>query len=119
MWNGMNLFGMGSNANNLTPEEVKTKLDGEEKVHLLDVRTPNEFNTGFIAGAELKPSGQMGQWIGDLSASGDREIIVYCHSGARSAQVVRILNENDIPAKNMSGGMLAWYRLQYPVTTNA
>lgn len=115
MWK--ELFGMGSNENSISPAEVKSKLDNKENILLLDVRTPDEFQTGYIAGAQLKPSGQLGQWIGELEEENKREIIVYCHSGARSAQVVNILNQQDIPAKNMSGGILGWFSKQYPVST--
>lgn len=58
---------------------------------VVDVRTANEFSGGHIAGAVNIPVNVIGREIGDHAK--DKPIIVYCHSGARSASAKRILGQ--------------------------
>jgi adenylyltransferase/sulfurtransferase len=91
-----------------TVEELKARVDAKAPFFLLDVREPHEFQISRIAGSTLIPLGQLPSRLGELPAGSDREIIVHCKSGVRSAKAVAILKENGIEAKNLKGGILAW-----------
>lgn len=93
----------------LTPEEVKEKLDANANVHLLDVREPNEHEEYNIGGI-LVPLGHIQQMqteaIDDLK---NEEIICYCRSGNRSKMAAHFLEQMGFSnVKNMSGGVTAW-----------
>ncbi|MEP7270868.1 MAG: rhodanese-like domain-containing protein [Acidobacteriota bacterium] len=92
----------------ISVEEVKAKLDGGEKFRLIDVREPNEHRGCRIESAELKPLGQIGQWIADLPDRGE-EIILYCHHGMRSDRACGFLAQQGFTnVKNMLGGIDDW-----------
>ncbi len=76
---------------------------------LLDVREPWEFDTCHIDGSTNLPMGQIPQSIEDLPDNGD--IVVICHHGVRSQQVIRFL-EDKLTARliNLDGGVDAWAR---------
>lgn len=59
---------------------------------LLDVRTPEEFAAGHVPGAINIPVDQLEQRLGELGPT-DAPIVVYCHSGRRSARAARLLDK--------------------------
>ena len=76
---------------------------------LLDVREPWEFDTCHIEGSTNLPMGQIPQSIEDLPDSGD--IVVICHHGVRSQQVIRFLQDKlTVRLINLDGGVDAWAR---------
>lgn len=91
----------------MTPEEVHERMRSGGRVQLVDVRSPGEFARGHIAKAKLIPLGELEARHGELKKDGD--IILYCHSAARSRRGARILarlgHEN---VYNMSGGLVRW-----------
>jgi rhodanese-related sulfurtransferase len=94
----------------ITPEEVKTRLDQGDPFTLLDVREPWEFEAARIAGAQLMP-------MGDVPARAHQEldpeasIVVVCHHGVRSMNVTAWLRQQGFErAQSMRGGMDAWSR---------
>jgi len=102
----------------LTPQQVKAKLDSAEQIVLVDVRTPEEYTSevGHIPGAMLFPFRYLVQRFEEIEKIKDREIIVYCLSGGRSQRAAEFLASKGIAAKNMTGGMREWNRLGYPVS---
>lgn len=72
---------------------------------LLDVRTPEEFADGHLPGARNIPVGDLSARLGELPR--DRTVVVYCHSGARSARATATLREAGIRARDL-GPMRAW-----------
>ena len=76
---------------------------------LLDVREPWEFEICHIEGSTNLPMGQIPQRIADLPECG--EIVVICHHGVRSQQVIRFL-QGQMTASliNLDGGVDAWAR---------
>ncbi len=90
--------------------EVKSKLDADEDFILLDVREPHEWEISDIGKATHHiPKGQILEHLGELDTS--REIVVYCKTGGRSADVTKLLREHGFTkAKNMLGGINAWAR---------
>lgn len=92
----------------ITPEEVKSKLDAGEAFTLLDVREPWEFETARIVGAKLMP-------MGDVPSRANQEldpedhVVVVCHHGVRSMNVTAWLRQQGFEkAQSMRGGMDAW-----------
>jgi rhodanese-related sulfurtransferase len=90
--------------------EVKRRLDAGEKLHLIDVREPNEFAMASIGGAELIPMRQIPAQLQSLEGQADEApLIVFCHHGVRSLNVVNWLrNQGLASCQSMSGGIDAW-----------
>ncbi|MEM8534151.1 MAG: rhodanese-like domain-containing protein [Chloroflexota bacterium] len=93
---------------NLTPQQVKTKLAEDSSVRFIDVREVQEHVLAHIDGAELLPMSQSQQWLATLSH--DEEIIFFCHSGIRSERVASYLAHQlgYTNIANMLGGIDAW-----------
>ena len=94
---------------NITPEEVKQRLDKGEKLNLIDVREPYE-NAEFNIGGKLLPLGKIqSMQTEDIDDLKDEEVILYCRSGNRSGIAAMILDQMGFTnTKNLTGGMLAW-----------
>ena len=94
---------------NITVEEVKKRMDAGEELHLVDVREPYE-NAEFNIGGILLPLGEIrGMQIDEIEDLKDKEVILYCRSGNRSAQAAMFLETMGFEnTKNLVGGMLAW-----------
>ena len=91
----------------ITPIEVKKRLDAGEKFQFVDVREPNEFQICRIPGTTLIPLGDLPKRLTELDAKA--EVILHCKSGMRSGKAVELLRQNGfINARNMVGGILAW-----------
>jgi rhodanese-related sulfurtransferase len=94
---------------NITPEEVKERLNKGEQLNLVDVREPHERAEFNIGGVHI-PLGQVQMMqVDELENLKNEEVIVYCRSGNRSGQAAMILETLGFTnTKNLSGGMLAW-----------
>ncbi len=94
---------------NISPEELKSRLDAGEKVNIVDVREPHE-HAEFNIGGILLPLGQVQTMqIDDIEAMKEEEVILYCRSGNRSGQACLFLDALGFKnTKNLTGGMLAW-----------
>ena len=94
----------------ITPQQVKQRLDAGEKLHLIDVREPHEFALAKIQGASLVPMRSVPAELQDLEARSDEApLIVYCHHGVRSLNVVHWLREQGLEAcQSMAGGIDSW-----------
>lgn len=98
----------------ITPEEVKGKLDAGDAFTLLDVREPWEVETARIASAKLIP-------MGDVPSRAHQEldpedhIVVLCHRGVRSMNVTVWLRQQGFEnVQSMRGGIDAWSRCVDP-----
>ena len=94
---------------NITPEEVKKRLDAGEKLNIVDVREPHE-NADFNIGGTLIPLGKIhSMQVDEIEDLKDKEVIFYCRSGNRSGQACLFLDAMGFKnTKNLTGGMLAW-----------
>jgi molybdopterin/thiamine biosynthesis adenylyltransferase/rhodanese-related sulfurtransferase/molybdopterin converting factor small subunit len=91
----------------ISPVELKAKLDAGENILVLDVREPHEFDICRIDGTTLIPLGQLQDRVSELNAADD--IVVHCKSGKRSAKAVEFLQDEGFSkVKNLAGGILAW-----------
>jgi len=93
-----------------TPAEVKRRIDSGEKLWLIDVREPVERAQSSIAGSELVPMRTVPGALGQLQlCAQEAPLIVFCHHGVRSLNVVYWLREQGIEnCQRMSGGIDAW-----------
>ena len=91
----------------MSPHELKRKMDAGEPFELIDVREPFEYEIARIGGATLIPLGEIFERLDDLS--GEQPIVVHCHSGKRSAQAVGLLQQHGFTkVYNLEGGIDAW-----------
>jgi molybdopterin/thiamine biosynthesis adenylyltransferase/rhodanese-related sulfurtransferase len=94
-------------AGEITVEELKRRLDQGEDLFILDVRNPEEYQICRLPGSVLIPLGQLAQRHQELPR--ERELIVHCKSGVRSARAIHFLRQQGFTRlKNLKGGILAW-----------
>jgi molybdopterin/thiamine biosynthesis adenylyltransferase/rhodanese-related sulfurtransferase len=90
----------------MTPKELKTRLDRGDDLFILDVREPHEYQICNLRG-HLIPLGDLPKRISELDSS--REIVAHCRSGKRSADAVQFLSMAGFrKVWNLKGGILAW-----------
>jgi adenylyltransferase/sulfurtransferase len=90
----------------ITPRELKTRLDRGDDLFILDVREPHEYQICNING-KLIPLGDLPKRVSELDSS--REIVAHCRSGKRSADAVEFLQKAGFKKIwNLKGGILAW-----------
>jgi sulfur-carrier protein adenylyltransferase/sulfurtransferase len=97
----------GAGVPEVTVEELKAKRDRGEDVFVLDVREPNEYQICRIEGSKLIPLGELASRTAELDP--DREMVVHCKMGGRSAKAVALLQERGFTrVRNLKGGILSW-----------
>ena len=90
----------------ITPKELKARLDRGDDLFILDVREPHEYQICQIGG-HLIPLGDLPRRVSELDSS--REIVAHCRSGKRSADAVAFLKQAGFKKIwNLKGGILAW-----------
>jgi sulfur-carrier protein adenylyltransferase/sulfurtransferase len=91
----------------ITPIELKSRLESADAPVLIDVREPHEFQICRISGSTLMPLGDFPARMNELNSAD--EIVVHCRSGVRSAQAVNLLMKSGFrKVWNLKGGILAW-----------
>ncbi|NQW42490.1 MAG: rhodanese-like domain-containing protein [Bacteroidetes bacterium] len=96
----------------ITAEELKLKLDNNEKFHFIDVREQWEFDE-YNLGATLIPLGDLQSKIDDLEDWKNEEIIIHCKSGARSGAAKNFMVQNGFTnVRNLIGGALGYKTLE-------
>jgi len=78
----------------------------ESEVFVLDVREPDEWEEGHIEGATLIPLGSLQRRLAEVPT--DRQVVVVCAVGGRSARATHFLRGHGIEAVNLHGGMRAY-----------
>lgn len=93
---------------NITPTQVKAKLDSGETFRLIDVREPDEHAIAHIEGAELLPLSRAQEWVNSLDPAD--EIVFFCHVGGRSQQIASYMaaQRGFTNVANMLGGIEGW-----------
>jgi rhodanese-related sulfurtransferase len=93
---------------NITPTELKARLDRGEKVRLIDVREADEWAVARLPGAELIPLSEF-QKRASSELSPDENIVLYCHHGMRSNRAQGYLKTQGYAnVLNLTGGIDAW-----------
>jgi rhodanese-related sulfurtransferase len=97
----------------LDPTEAKRRFD--DGAMLLDVRNPDEWEAGHVEGATWIPMNQLVDRQGEIPT--DRQVVVICKVGGRSARVAEALVAAGYDAANIAGGAEAWQAAGFPIVT--
>ncbi len=98
----------------LTAGEAKAFIDKNKNAFILDVRTPQERNQGYIPGSVLIPIDTIERRLNEIPKS--RPVVVYCAVGSRSRVVAQALsNSGYSEVYNMKDGVMGWYRSGFPI----
>jgi adenylyltransferase/sulfurtransferase len=98
---------MTQDLGDLTPPELAAKIEQGDDFDLIDVREPHEWNIGRIPGARLVPLGKLTAELDNLDP--EREIVVYCRTGGRSARAkAQLVSAGFGKTRNLLGGIIRW-----------
>ena len=91
----------------ITVQELKILKDQNADFQLIDVREPHEYEDANLGG-QLIPLGEIPARYEEISK--DKQVIMQCRSGARSANAIQFLEQNFgyTNLYNLEGGILAW-----------
>jgi len=112
----------------ITPAELKAKLDAKEDLLLVDVRESAEFEHGRIGGAHLVPRGiieaaadtSYPKHYPPLSGARDQQIVLYCATSGRSAMAAAVLQMMGFKkVLNLAGGYERWATEGMPLVREA
>jgi len=93
----------------ITPKELEARLQHGERLKIIDVREPHEWDIAHIDGAQLIPLGHLPERMNELDSA--EELILQCKSGARSMRALELLRTAGFrKLKNLKGGINAWAR---------
>ena len=104
-----------SEVTEVEPEALRGRLEGADAPLIIDVREADEVATGKLSGAKHIPRGFLELKIEGLARDREREIVVYCQGGVRSAFAARSLQEMGYSnVKSMIGGFGKWKNKGFP-----
>lgn len=106
----------GKQVPGLNALELGKKLMDPAQPFLLDVREPQEFREGHIAGARLIPLGELRRRLDEVPAG--REVVCICATGQRSIPAAQLLIASGYAASSLENGMMAWQMAGFPVETD-
>ncbi|MGN6609512.1 MAG: adenylyltransferase/sulfurtransferase MoeZ [Jatrophihabitans sp.] len=93
----------------ITASELKDLIDSEKPIYLVDVREPAEWEIVSIPGATLIPKDEILRGDALASLPQDKQIVMYCKTGARSAETLAaVKNAGFSDAVHVQGGVTAW-----------
>ena len=91
----------------ISPETLAARLGGDDPPMLIDVRNPPEWEIAHLPGATLIPLPELPQRVTELAHA--REVVLYCHTGRRSAQGTQLLLELGFThVSSLAGGIEGW-----------
>jgi len=99
------------------PAQVQALLSQSPRPFLLDVRSPDEYKQGHVAGAKLIPLPELSAKMNQIPK--DQVVICICASGSRSGTAARQLSSQGYRVSNLRGGMSSWVRAGLPVKTGS
>ena len=100
----------------ITAAELSKLLDSDNHFEIIDIRTQAEIDRGVIPDARILPMAQIPLKLGFFSICSS-QIVIYCRTGSRSAQVCRFLNKHGINnVINLRGGIVKWSSSGLPLT---
>lgn len=99
----------------VSPEALQAMLAGtDDRVFVLDVRTPQEFAAGHVPGAVNIPYDQVASHLGEIPK--DEQIVLYCHSGRRAGLAAEELAASGYgKLVHLEGDMQGWQKAGLPV----
>jgi phage shock protein E len=105
---------MSDTPQTISADQYNDQFVATDTEHLLvDVRTPEEFSSGHIAGAVNIPVQELPQRLGEVAT--EQPVVLYCRSGNRSAQAATILDQAGYSGVYDLGGIGDWQSAGYPV----
>ncbi len=102
----------------LAIEQLKQKLEEDEELLVLDVRTEEDYfgEQGHIAGSRLIPLEQLEQRLGEISEYYEKNIVTICRTDKKSAKAARLLSAEGFANVQVARmGMTDWLKHDYPV----
>jgi phage shock protein E len=104
------------------PASIEPKALGEriawadQALFVLDVRTPEEYAAGHLPGATNIPHDQLAARLGELSGARERDVVVYCRTGRRSAEALETLDKAGFKRLfHLKGDYTRWTEEKRPV----
>jgi adenylyltransferase/sulfurtransferase len=95
----------------ITVTDLAEWLRAEKPIHLVDVREPAEYEINKIPGSVLIPKGEILSGAALASLPQDRQVVLYCKTGVRSAEALAALKAAGFrDAVHVHGGVSAWVR---------
>ncbi len=101
---------------NITPKELKARLESGESLKLIDVRSASEYASGHIPGTINIPLPEIREKLLDTSLS--EPIVFICQGGVRSDQACKKVMANHDCLFNLTGGTMAWISAGFEVTAS-
>jgi rhodanese-related sulfurtransferase len=102
-------LGCGGDVATISDRDLLAQLGSPNPPLVLDVRTPQEYASGHIAGAVNLPHDEVGARLGELGAERDREVVVYCERGPRALKALDILEASGFrEVRHLDGDMSGW-----------
>lgn len=93
----------------ISPEELRARIDSDEKITLLDLRRQADFDAApeLIAGAEKLDPAKVEDW--ERTINPDKKVVIYCaRGGAISQSVQQRLEQQGVDVSYVEGGFEAW-----------
>lgn len=92
----------------ITPAELKQRLDKGDDIQIVDVREDNEVAVARIPNSIHIPVGQVLSRMNEIDPN--RETVMHCKMGGRSARAIEALQRSGFQGKlmNLKGGILRW-----------
>src|SRR5687768_7917462 len=91
----------------------------DQTLFVLDVRTPEEYAAGHLPGAVNIPHGELGARIAELAGARERDIVVYCRTGVRSAAALEVLGKAGFKRLyHLKGDYTRWSEEKRPVVAS-
>src|ERR1044071_4785228 len=102
----------------IAPDKLVERMEKKDaNLVVLDVRTPEEFAAGHIPGAVNIPHDQLPNRLAEIAGAKNKDVVVYCRSGRRSAIAQETLSSQGFKSvKHLDGDMLKWQEEKRPTT---
>ena len=109
---------IGVYAKDIDTQESYKLIQNNSNIKIIDVRTPQEFQSGYIKGA-ININISDNNFISQIQNLDKKQTyLIYCRSGARSKKAEQILNSYGISnTYNMTGGIINWSQNKLPIIT--
>ncbi len=93
----------------ISPIELQQRLGSDSPPVLLDVREPEEHAFCSLPGSRLAPLSEIHERLGELEDWREKDVVVYCHHGIRSAHAIGLLRAAGFQRlSNLTGGIERW-----------
>jgi rhodanese-related sulfurtransferase len=91
----------------ITPYQLRDKLKSQDKITLIDIREPEEFEICHIDGSILVPLSEFGEHVNDFD--NEKEYVIICKEGKITEKAASIMAENGfLNLKGLDGGIMNW-----------